>query len=247
MTTPRTLRKPPIREALIDFRIAVDSTIDADRLSTLRNVLADYPIVEEKRQFKAEVRVAKGEIAAPAVADLGFAGLFFRTADRSRLAQFRRDGFTLNQLDAYRNADDLVREGLRLWALYADVVKPVAVTRLAFRYINSLALPYRDGDSFERFLTAPPAGPPDPRLQNVSSFLSRVVCHEEDRVAVVTQKLETTISDSSTPVTLDIDVFVAREVEPHADALLPILEVLRSLKNRIFFALLTDEAVELYV
>lgn len=246
MATPRALRNPPIKEVLIDFRIAADSTIDAGRLSALRQLLPDYPIVEEKRQFKAEVRVAKGEVAAPAVTDLGFNGLFFRTSDRSRLAQFRRDGFTLNQLAAYRNADDLIQEGLRLWALYADLVKPVAVTRVAFRYINSLALPYRDGDSFGRFLTAPPPGPPDPGLQSVSSFLTRVVCHEEDRVAVVTQKLETSGREAPTPVALDIDVYVVREIEPQSAALLPILEVLRNLKNRVFFALLTDEAVELY-
>jgi len=247
MANPRSLRNPPIKEALIDFRIATDSTIDAGRLEALRGLLPGYPAVEEKRQFKAEVRVDKGEVLSPAVTDLGFNGLLFRTTDGTRLVQFRRDGFTLNQLGGYRNANELINEGLRLWGLYADLVKPSAVTRVAFRYINSLSLPYKSGDSFGRFLTAPPPGPPDDRLKLVSSFLSRVVCHEEDRVAAVTQKLENSPLDLPTPVSLDIDVFVVRDVEPTATALTPILATLRDLKNRVFFALLTDEAIDLYV
>ena len=60
----------------------------------------------------------------------------------------------------------------------------------------------------------------------------------------MTQKLEET---GSFPVNviLDVDVFLAGDFNPNAENLRPHLEILRALKNRTFFALLTEEAVKL--
>jgi hypothetical protein len=45
---------------------------------------------------------------------------------------------------------------------------------------------------------------------------------------------------------MDVDVFSAGEFPVGADELRPLLDSLRELKNRAFFAHLTDEAPELY-
>jgi uncharacterized protein (TIGR04255 family) len=205
MGTPRPLRQPPITEALIDFRIASDPAIDAARLEPLRAALErDYPTVEERREVRAEIRIEPGGIR-PSAQDLGLNGLFFKRADGRRIAQFRRDGFTLNQLAPYTNADDLITEAMRLWPMYREAARPSAITRVAFRYINSLSLPYRPEDDFNRFLAAPPPVPPAvPQL--VSTFLTRVVTHEEPDVVIITQKLDPSLSGDIQPITLDIDV-----------------------------------------
>lgn len=246
MATPQALREPPITEALIDFRIASDPGITSERLAGLRAQLPEYPNVEEKRQFQAELRVEAGKLQQPAMSDLGFRGMVFRNADGTRLVQFRRDGFTLNQLRPYMGADVLITEAVRLWEMYRAIVTPVSVTRIAFRYINSLALPYRLGDDFRRFLTAPP-DMPEGTPQQVSGFLTRMVAHEDEDVVIVTQKLENVAPERPTPVTIDIDVFVPGEFDSSADSLVRVLGRLRVLKNRVFFGLLTDAAVELYV
>jgi uncharacterized protein (TIGR04255 family) len=244
MSTSRPLRNPPITEALIDFRIASDPAIDATRLSTLRELLVDaYPKVEERRHFKAEVRVEEGKVAPPAVQDLGFLGLFFTRGDGATIAQFRRDGFTLNQLKPYPGWDAFAQEGARLWHIYNRIAKPVSITRLAVRYINSLVLPYQPGDDFERFLTAP-AEMPEGAPQAVSSFLTRVVAHHGDDVVVVTQKLDS--ADEETSLTLDIDAFCPAELSADAAPIDQVLLRLRALKNEVFFASLTDEALELF-
>lgn len=233
-------------EALIDLRIASDPAVSPERLATLRERLAaEYPKVDEKREYRAEFRVEAGKVVQPVTTDLGVAGLFLRSRDGTRIAQFRRDGFTLNQLKPDVSADVLIPEAIRLWELYAQIVHPVAVTRVAMRYINALSLPYREGDDFNRFLTAAPempAGAP----QTVSSFLTRMVAHEGHDVAITTQKLEHGSPDKPTGVTLDIDVFASRSAEPDSRQLMETLQRLRVLKNRIFFALLTDEALQLY-
>jgi len=247
MAEPRPLSRPPIREALVDIRIAADPAIDATLLETLRlRLSADYPHADERREVKAELRIEAGKLLPPSAQDLGFHGLVFSTADKTRHAQFRRDGLTLNHLGSYSGADPLIVEALRLWDMYREVVKPVGVTRIAMRYINQLELPYRQGDDFSRFLTgAPqmPAGAP----QQVSSFLARMVAHDPPDVVIVTQKLEHVPVEKTTPVILDVDAFRPEALSPDREGLEGVLRGLRILKNRVFFALLTDEAVGLYV
>ena len=249
MGAPRSLRRPPITEALIDLRIASDPTIDARRLEGLKELLrSDYPKAEEKRGFKAELAFEGGKVR-PSSQDLGFHGSFLSSSDAKRTAQFRRDGFTLNHLAPYPGAEALMTEAARLWRLYRDAVAPSTITRIGFRAINSLVLPLDYGEDYERFLTAVPPVP-EPMPQAMSSFLSRVVTHEEPNVAVITQRFDPGAfrgSETEPPVILDIDVFQLGEFRADTEVWMPVLESLRELKNRVFFAFLTDAALELYV
>jgi uncharacterized protein (TIGR04255 family) len=246
MAMPRPLPNPPIKEALVDIRIASDAGIDADRLASLRGRLKpEYPKVEEKREFKAELRIDAGKILPPSATDLGFGGLVFASPDGSRVAQFRKDGFTLNQLKPYSGADALILESLRLWEFYRELASPVAVVRVAMRYINAMDLPYSPGDDFRRFLTAPPEMPGGtPQL--VSSFLTRMVAHDPPDTVIVTQALEHSGESGPSSVTLDIDAFLTENLPADTNSLEATLRRLRVLKNSVFFALLTDQALELY-
>ena len=119
---------------------------------------------------------------------------------------------------------------------------------MAMRYLNRLDLPFRDGDSFTRFLVAPPelpAGAP----QLVRSFVSRIVAHDGTGAqAIVTQKLNVR-PDPPVAVILDLDILypLSEGIEPTADAIRAYLEKLRILKNQTFFSLITEEAVKLYL
>lgn len=111
----RRLSRPPIKEALIDVRVASDPAIEVDRLRGLHGSLAaEYPNIDEKRQFKAELRVEAGKVLPPSTEELGFAALVFSNADKTRIAQLRRDGFTVNQLGGYTTADALIGDAVRL-------------------------------------------------------------------------------------------------------------------------------------
>jgi uncharacterized protein (TIGR04255 family) len=246
MAAPRPLRIPPIREALLDIRVASDPPPSIATLQALHSQVRDrYPTVDERRGFKAEIRIESGRLAPPSTEDLGFAGLWCKSADGLQIAQFRPDGFTLNRLAPYASADALIREGLELWEMYRNATQPVSVTRVALRYINTLKLPIGAGDDFADFLTAavitPPATP-----QSVSSFLTRAVVHEGEDVCIVTQTFESVGPGEDSPVTLDIDAFRVDDLPRQAPELLGIFARLRQLKNQIFFGYLTDRTVELY-
>jgi len=244
--TPRRLSKPPIREALIDIRTASDPAVDLERLKGIKaDLISKYPLVEEKRAFKAELRVESGKVLPPSAEDLGFAAFVFSAADKKRLVQIRRDGFTVNHVGDYRDADELMRDALDVAVLYWRIAAPVAITRIAMRYINALNLPYGPGEDFRKYLTVPP-DMPEGTPQLASSFLSRMVAHDGDDVVVLTQKMDESVADGTTPVTIDLDVFYEGQTDARLEEVSSLLKRLRTLNNRTFFALLTDEALELY-
>jgi uncharacterized protein (TIGR04255 family) len=248
MAAVRRLAKPPIAEALVDLRIAPEAELDARQFQALKTTLSQrFPKAEDKRAFSGAVTVQAGQVMA-ASKDLGFVGVYFKSSDETTIAQFRKDGFTLNQLPPYKGGESLIEEALDLWASYSTLAQPDGVVCVAMRYINRLELPYGPGDPVEQFLAAAPQFPGMPAL-SVRGFLTRIVTEDaaSSDTVVITQNLETTGRGAAAPVILDIDAFRTGEFGISASDLRPILDSLRAVKNKVFFSLLTDRAVELYV
>lgn len=246
MASPRNLSHPPIVEALVDFRASIDVEQSALETFAQRALKGTFPLSEVRNSLQATLEVRDGRVVPPKVDDQGFHGIWSSNADKTKVVQFRRNGFTLNHVRHYLGGDVLTSEALDLWSQFTGAFGPVSVERVALRFINKLVLPYRPGDDFNRFLTSAPPMPPElPQL--VAEFLTRVVASEDagngaaNRL-IVTQHLQ---GENGKPaVVLDIDVF--REGRQEPDQLRSTLDSLRSLKNRAFFALLTEAAVDLY-
>jgi uncharacterized protein (TIGR04255 family) len=247
MAAPRVLTRPPISEALVDIRAAVEQPREV--LDALAQELTSegFTKIEVKRAIRAELNVRDGKLLPPTETLTEFQGLRVTNSEGTLMVQFRPDGFTLNNLKSYIGGDRLIAESLRLWSMFVERTHPVLVNRVAFRYINRLELPLRTGDTFRRYLTSPPELP-EGAPQSVSEFLSRVVGHDlpTESVAVVTQRL--TFAKTGIPiVVIDVDVFRAGRFSVDPGELRPILDSLRVIRNRTFFSLLTEEAVSLFV
>ena len=247
MAKQRHLPNPPIREALVDFRIAESGAIDSSTLEPLKRELqARFPHVEERQRSETRIVASAGGVSGESK-NLGFLGLFFRTSDGKSIAQFRPDGFTLNRLAPYASAEHLFQEAMDLWAHYARVVRPKHVVRLALRYINSFTLPLQTGDKLDKFLLAAPPVPGE-MPPTLIEFLTRVVSIEQETGAhsIVTQNLAPSQVGNPAPMILDVDVFQIGSFEANTDELGQRLEVLRSLKNRAFFSHLSEDAIKLF-
>jgi uncharacterized protein (TIGR04255 family) len=247
MALPRDLKNPPISEALVDIRAVVSALPES--FETLAGELrAEYPKKDTRRGMLAELKVEHGKLIPPTSRDLGFQGILLHKNDGTAIVQFRPDGFTLNNLNTYMGGAKLIGEAIRLWSQFFVRLQPTGVTRIALRYINQLRLPYLPGDDFSRFLTAAPPTPKE-APQAVSEFLTRVVAHddEDSQATVITTQQLTNPEPNKPIVVIDVDAFRQGEFSVDADELRSILESLRVLKNRTFFSLLTDEAVELFL
>lgn len=250
MARARHLNNPPIKEALVDIRVAEGPAFQREKLDVLKGDLTSrYPKAEDRRRIQAVLDLSTGR-SVSSTKDLGWLGLFLTSGDGTSTAQFRPDGFTSNKLPPYVSADSMFGEALDLWQRYVEVAHPKAVIRLALRYINVLQLPFKGGDDFRRFLTAAPDMPDDSPQRLISDFVTRVTFLDPDRraKAIVTQQLQLAPAKGGPiPFVIDIDVFQEAEIGIHREQLEPRLQSLRQMKNDLFFSSLTEETLEPYL
>lgn len=243
----RHLEHAPITEALIDVRVQLPEGFS---ISEFEPVVARLAQAYPGRGAIKTLRATVGFGETPPLPDVeqGEIGVLIRAGDERALAQFRNNGFTFNRLEPYTSWEEIFPETMRLWKEYVEVAKPIAVTRLAARYINRLKLPLPMKDLRE-YLTEPPRVP-DGLPQTLKAYLTRLVVHDamRDHSAIVTQSFEPNPTDAEQAIILlDIDAFKDVYVKPsESDEIQRVLEDLHEFKNEIFFRSITQKASELF-
>lgn len=242
------LSRAPITEALIDFHVRLSSAADLSSLQGLAEQLGEtYEQQGPIFQVQTKWSVAPKEVPRTRV-DSQELGLRLHSRDGKYVLQTRLNGFTISRLEPYEQWTTLVAEARRLWAYYSNAMSVEAVTRIATRYINNLRLPMKHGESFEAYLSKPPAIPDD-LPQGVLGFMQRIVLLNAEldiRANVIQLLQEGPVPVDHVPVILDIDVYKQVSCVPDAEDLWTMLPELRRFKNEIFFANLTEKAVELF-
>lgn len=244
MIAQRHLNSAPIKEALIDIRIAAPAELTIEDLAAIPEQLKDlYPNVEVRSKWESLIEFREGKAVEPKMLDHGPTGYFLKTVEGNQVAQFRLDGFTLNRLPPYDCWETFAGEARRLWEIYKTYAKPAYLERVAVRYINKFELPLPL--DFDTYLTAGPKVP-EALPQTISDFLTRVVVHDVDigAAATITQTMEPMQPQMAT-VILDIDAFKISRLDDDR-GLWDTLSDLRNFKNRIFFESITEKTAERY-
>ncbi|MBI5865350.1 MAG: TIGR04255 family protein [Planctomycetes bacterium] len=233
------LSHAPIVEALIDIRVERSPTVTLDALRACADPLAaEFPSREELRQVMGQFSFSPEDGASFAAQAPAPMGLVLRSADTRWVAQFRLDGFTLSRLEPYTSWSELRDRAKRLWGEYAEAARPQKIVRIAARYINRIPLP--QGEPFDRTFTTT-FNMASSLPQAVAGFLLRVVIPFEQAaaLAIVTQALP----ENSQDCTFDLDAFAVIPDGLSAAEAWTKIEVLRDVKNRLFFESLTPEAL----
>ena len=245
------LAHAPITEALIDFRVVPSGGLELTRVRRLADDLNDiYEAQGQLLEMQAQLSIAPP--GGPQSEPKTFTrerGIRLRSRkDPSFILQIRPNGFTMSRLEPYQNWEHLLRETKSLWQRYADVTKASQVTRIATRFINNLKLPMQDGQGFEAYLTKPPDVPPE-MPQGVLGFMQRIVIVDpvHDVKANIIQLLQEGVAaPDHVPIILDIDVYKTVRMSIDDPTIWESMTRLRVFKNEIFFASLTEPAVELF-
>ncbi len=246
MAAIRHLPNAPIREALLDFRVKLPDGFSLQTLRPTVESLKDrFPKVDDRRPLQAVLEVKDGAWVPPLTKTLDPDGYILRTQDGLNVAQFRLDGFTFSRLKPYTSWEEIFPLAMELWRLYAAAAKPQVTTRLAVRYINQIQLPGQQIE-FDDYLTACPTIPEE-LPQVLSTFLSRVVIHDEATgiAANVTQALEPQVDPRLTTVLIDIDAYRTQDFTSDAQAITETFALLRAFKNRVFFSHITEATASL--
>lgn len=239
MALPRQhLSHAPIVEAAVDIRVNPSPESSLSRLeAALGGLRPEYSQLHSIAAVSAGFGLQGGQPIATVHTPQPF-GWAAKDDQRKRVARLTLHQFAFSQLAPYTNWEEMAVEARRLWSSFLDSAAPAEVTRLGLRYINRIDLP--PGAQVKEWLTAPP-GVPAEIPQTVRQFLTRVLVYDEGSgvSAIVTQAME-----SAPEVLLDIDVNVDVTLSPGDAAVWRMIEQLRIMKNRAFFASITDAAAQ---
>ena len=241
------LPRAPIVEALVNFQA------NAARLwkpEEVRPLLAarwpEHTEIQELRPVQIEMmQTPQGQLPPKVTSQMQ--GFIFRSATQPSAHQARRDGYTFSRLEPNDDWNSLEKGANAGWADYQAVLEPEELHTVAVRFINRVVFPL-DGFRLARFFTTPPVPPPGLDWK-FHGFMHQTIYAVPGSPCVVKVTLapafEPTPRDSVAFV-MDIEVTLKESVAAIGRGLDSIFEEMHDLKNKAFFHLLTDEALQTY-
>jgi uncharacterized protein (TIGR04255 family) len=240
----RHLQNAPIVEAVVDVRVQTRPDFKAEEfLQVQETVRQTLPKVEQRRGVTLELAFGGQQVREP-VTQTALEGFFFRSTDDKEVAQFRNDGFTFNRLAPYTSWQAILPRAMKLFSVYVETSRPIAISRVATRYINRLQLP---SDRYAEYLTHSTRGVPGANGR-ISGFIESAVAVEDSGATVsFSQGLESSSDNRRLPeVLVDIDAFMATTCASDPMEVERRLELLHDLKNRVFFEAITEATAILF-
>lgn len=244
------LDRAPIIEAVLDIDCDLPPALDWDALqaSAHEALRSRYPQV--RQQFVQNHILTAGGDAAPVLQfNEGLAAVQFLTEDERQLVQFRTNGFSFNRLAPYTTLDDYLPEIESAWLTFRDLVGPVMVRKIGFRMINRILLPLNEGRlNFSQYFETAPHLPVTGLKLAILGFLDQQTALDEDSGNLVNIVKTSQLPEGEMlPVILDIDAHYPWLIPPPEwEDLLPRIESLRNLKNRVFQHTLTPQCLNLF-
>ncbi len=209
-------------------------------------VLEGYKEPTPLRVFEGSISLSGDEEPTAAAVLHGVRGFRASSEDDLKVIQFKVDGISFSRLAPYTTWEEAAAEAQTLWQVYADVVAPETVTRIAVRYINHIRLSHPILDIDDYFTGLPRV--PEALPQVLSSLLSRVTLFEAEKQlsAHVGHTLVDDIDPDRLGIILDIDAFSEGVRDATTEPLWETFEELRGFKNLIFFESITERTAEMF-
>jgi uncharacterized protein (TIGR04255 family) len=240
----RRLSRPPIAEEVIHLRVRAPDERAIERVAGFCDLLSErFPARTPMHADPGGAGRAPSVSADPAAGPLD--GFALERPDGLDAVHARTSGLSLCRLRDYPGFGPLRDQARALFDLYREAVGPVEVTRVALRTINRIDLPAPIDDLLAWVRTVPDLPPGFPR--QLSELFQRMTVHDAatGATAIVMQALDG--SDPGAPrFYLDVDAFLDRPMAPASEDPWVALDALRTLRNEIFFASLTERTLALY-
>jgi len=236
--------KPPIVEAVIDFRYELSQSTNEKNIASFHEkIKTRYPIKQEQRAFENAVQLGPNPHLKSK--DLGVTGYLFKSANEKNILQCKLNGFTFSQLAPYDHWTPFRDAAKELWSLYTHIGIE-KVTRVATRYINLIDLPPQIME-VDDYINGLPKLPPDMEVELVNFFNKIQIMEKTTKVsAIVMQGIQPSKKPGQISILLDIDAFITSRYEHPFDDLWADLDRVKKFEDKIFEALSTIKAKELF-
>jgi uncharacterized protein (TIGR04255 family) len=240
----RSYNRPPIVEATIDIQAENPAEIDLDILNRVRaGEERKYPQREDLFQGTFTLKIGP----EPPTSSQAHTGYRISTQDRTRIVQIRLNGMSCSKLQPYTSWEENRDEAKRFWDKYVEVVHPIAVTRIAVRYINRIRLPAGGLDLTEYFGVRPEI--PVSMPHTINNFALRLELPQPSLENGMLILNEGTVPDPETgglAFLLDLDVFQLVRLPTAGDLLWERLELLHERENTLFEQSVTNKTRALF-
>lgn len=238
--------KAPIQEALIDFQVTPNASLNASSYKKFYKLL-ESQFEKKGKLFEVTARFQLGAYQNNFSHSQKAHGVRYETPDGKYVLQARDDRFTFSVLNGYEDWDCFRKEAYKAWGFYKEAFKPKKVIREAVKFINRIIIP-ETSFKLENYFNFYPhvfEDSDDAADINLANFVMQgTLTQAEGGVATVTMFLGLPKNDQ-TEVMLDIDVVDNLELEIDADEVLQRIEQMRIQKNQIFELSIKDKIREL--
>ncbi len=235
-------KRPPIVEAVIDFRFGAPLTEPEIRRVRSR-FEGHYPSVEEVQ--KIEVAIGPGGV----VTNSAFDGFMMRSRNGSDICLVRPSGFTSVRLAPYPGWDAFEATAQENFKSFTNAAGRHKISRIGVRFINRIDIPLKivEGHDLNEFFTVGPSIPENlSNHVNEYSMKFEIVDAETGVKIIVNTGISHPALLECISVLLDIDTIIDRDIPERAVLRWEQVRTLRHVKNRVFENCITDRAKELF-
>lgn len=230
--------KPPIKEAIFDLQTRNEEIFDEQLVQKFLIQFTGYSLKEPLRNINID--------AVNMTQTTEIFGYRCISEDRKRIVQFKKNGFSFSRLEVYDGWDKSYNEALKLWKKYCEIMNPVAITRVATRFINQFEIPRIFSKPEEYFSTYIHYD------KSISPAWNQIFCrlllsHNNGIKSHIMFDGNVNQNTQNVNVLFDIDVFSDNLGLLHSDdsTLNNIFSQLRQIKNEIFEKSITDKIREM--
>lgn len=244
--TQPTYKHAPITEAVIEIKI--DSSLDQTELERVSaKFLTHYPQDQRIENVKVALLLAiKTGSHAKTKVDRK-AGHRRSSSDLTELLVLFPSSVMVSQLAPYPGWDQFYRRFCRDWKIWKKAVGFKTISRIGVRYINRIDIPMREQHvDHESYLNVYPRLPDI--IPHVGGYAVQAVSSFEDIGCKLTLNSAVVPAPILDHVSFIIDQDIVCEIEPPQSdrAIFQLLNKIRTKKNAVFEACVTDRARELF-
>ncbi len=220
------LSAPPIVEAIIHWQARAQNLWDSKTIQTeLSERLSNYANCQPLEQLSIDM------------------GYRLTSIDKLNVALFSRDGVAFSRMKPYEGWQQFTASARNVWLAFEQIAAPVEIQRLGIRFVNHI--PAASIETIADYLKEPPTCPSNLPLKE---FLYQSTFSVPDRpygIRVI-ELVQPTVAGQaeSSGLYLDIDVYTTKPIDCSGRDRDLALSEMRWLKNKIFFDLLTESAIE---
>jgi uncharacterized protein (TIGR04255 family) len=234
--------KPPITEAVIDFRFTPEVGID-DLRGALGALDPGYPKVDELLEYSGSIQIRKDGVSTDgSPRHIGFR---IASSDGKHILQLKTHGFSFSRLAPYVSWESMRDEAKTFWDITSSLRQGRVVNRAAVRYINLMNIPApADLKDYLRVGPDIPANfgnPIQKFLLNLQLAAPEIGGHVIINETIVPPKVPGTAA-----IVLDLDVIRTVNIPQTPDELWGSLEQLHQYENSFFEKCLQAQTRELF-